>query len=41
MAAITADDRSYIRRKASGWLHANETWAHAAKQLLDLIERSA
>lgn len=35
------DDALEIGRKASGWLHANETWAHAAKQLLDLIERSA
>lgn len=35
------DEALEIGKRASAWLHANETWEHAARQLLDLVERYA
>lgn len=33
------DEAAELGRKASAWLVQNETWEHAAQQLLDLVER--
>lgn len=35
------DEALAVGKRASEWLHANETWEHAAKQMLDLVERYA
>lgn len=33
------DEAAAFGRRASAWLHANETWEHAAQQLIDLLDK--